>query len=151
MGIPRAAATVATALALASLTGACSDSAENAVAFCDAITDSSLGGAVTTIDLQDQVSLASAVAELETIASVAPSDIADDADLVADVFAEVLDVLANNDVGTRDDALRDLQPRLNEVAQPATRLQEYATETCALGFEGPEEPTPTPTPLDIEN
>ncbi len=143
-----AAATIAVVVAI----GACgSGGGDNPVAFCDAITDASLGGSVTSIDLEDQDSVDAAIAELTELAELAPSDIADDAAVVSEVYIEALEALADSLPGARDDLLRDLQPRLDQAAEPAARLERYATTTCALEFEAPAEPTPTPTPLDIDD
>ena len=121
------------------------------MAFCDAIADASLGGSVTSIDFEDRSSVDAAIAELTELAELAPSDIADDATVVSEVYIEALEALADSLPGVRDDLLRELQPRLDQAAEPAARLERYATSTCALEFEAPAEPTPTPTPMDIDD
>lgn len=148
----RALAASAATIALVVAVGACgSRGGDNPVAFCDAITDASLGGSVASIDFEDRGSVDAAIAELTELAELAPSDIADDATVVSEVYIEALEALADSLPGARDDLLRDLQPRLDEAAEPAGRLERYATTTCALEFEAPAEPTPTPTPLEIDD
>ena len=134
------------------LVGACSsDEPEDPAAFCAALGEAAAITLTAPLDLDDPVSVADAIAELDQLVELAPGELADDVSAVAEVYGEVLNAVAATAPGARNDVLRDLQPRLDEVSDPAARLQAYGTETCAVTFDAPAQPTPTPTPLDIDD
>ena len=139
-----------TALVLA--VGACSsDGPEDPAAFCDALRDAAAINLANPLDLDDPVSVADAIAELDVLVDLSPDELEDDVTVVAEVYGEVLNAVAATAPGARNDVLRDLQPRLDEVSDPAARLQAYGSGTCAVTFDAPAQPTPTPTPLDIDD
>ena len=131
----------------------CSSSKSNdPVAFCDALRDTSaITGSVSSVDLDEPDSVQDAVDELEALADLAPDEIFEEMDLLSEIYSEALAVLADTPRGAREDALRDLQGRLDEAFEPADALDRYAATSCGVEFEGPPQPTPTPTPLDIDD
>lgn len=131
----------------------CSDDAgEDPSAFCDALRRAATStSAVEQLDLDDADSLAAARRELEALVEVAPSDLRDDVALVAEVYVTVIDSVSTTAPAARGDVLRDLQPRLDTAAEPARRLERFGRQTCGLAFDGLQEPTPTPTPLEIDD
>ena len=132
--------------------GACSsDEPEDPAAFCTALRDAAAINLTTPLDLNDATSVADAIAELEQLVELAPDVLNDDVAIVAEVYGEVLNAVAATAPGARNDVLRDLQPRLDQVSEPAARLQAYGSDTCAVTFDAPAQPTPTPTPLDIDD
>lgn len=132
--------------------GACSsDEPEDPAAFCDALGAAAAINLTAPLDLDDPTSVADAIAELDQLVELAPDVLDDDVTIVAEVYGEVLTAVAATAPGARNDVLRDLQPRLDEVSEPAGRLQAYGTDTCAVTFDAPAQPTPTPTPLDIDD
>ncbi len=121
-------------------------------AFCDALRlASAVNSPVATIDIDDSSTLDGAIAELRQLAELAPDAISADVTLLTDVYAEVLTSLASTAPGARGDVLRDLQPRLDEAGDPTAALERYAQTTCSIRFDGPAQPTPTPTPLNIDD
>ena len=125
---------------------------DDPTAFCEAMRNASaISGPIASLDLDDQIVLEQAIADLARIAELAPADIADEAAAVAATYDVVLTSLASTAPGARGDVLRDLQTQLDDVAEPATDLQRFAERTCRIRFDGPAEPTPTPTPLDIDD
>jgi hypothetical protein len=140
-------------IVLAGATVACSDDTpEDPTAFCDALRRSATSsGAVERLDLDDPDSLEAAQLELENLVDLAPGDLRDDVAVVADVYATIIEAVSTTAPAARGDVLRDLQPRLDEAAEPAQRLQRFGQQTCELTFDGPQQPTPTPTPLQIDD
>lgn len=149
----RIVACVAAVLVLVVGAGACSEDApEDPSAFCDALRRSATNsGAVEQLDLDDPASLEAAQLELEALVELAPEDLRDDVAVVAEVYATIIDAVSTTAPAARGDVLRDLQPRLDEAAEPAQRLQRFGEQTCRLAFDGPQQPTPTPTPLQIDD
>lgn len=148
--VRRAAAAVVLLIAVAA--GCSSDEPEDTTAFCNAFRGASaINGPVSQLDLDDDTTVSSATSELAVLVELAPDAVADDVEVVAEVYDEVLRALADAPPGGRADALRDLQPRLDEAGAPALRLQSYGSSECDVAFEAPAQPTPTPTPLDIED
>lgn len=138
--------------ALLLVVGACSaDEPDDPAAFCAALGDAAAINLTAPLDLNDPTSVADAIAELDQLVQLAPEVLEDDVVVVAEVYGEVLNAVAATAPGARNDVLRDLQPRLDEVSEPAGRLQAYGADTCAVTFDAPAQPTPTPTPLDIDD
>lgn len=143
----------AVAVVLALGAGACSDgTTDDPSAFCDALRRSATStGAVEALDLDDPASLEAARLELDTLVELAPGDLRDDVAVVAEVYATIIDAVSTTAPAARGDVLRELQPRLDEAAEPALRLQRFGQQTCGLTFDAPQQPTPTPTPLQIDD
>lgn len=134
------------------LVGGCSsDEPDDPTAFCDALAEAVAISPTAPLDLNDPTSVADAMAELDQLVALAPDVVADDVTIVAEVYGEVLSAVASTAPGARSDVLVDLQPRLDEVSEPAARLQTYGAATCTVTFDAPAQPTPTPTPLDIDD
>lgn len=134
------------------LVGACSsDQPEDPAAFCEALAEAAAINLTAPLDLDDPTSVADAIAELDLLTKLAPEELDDDVSVVAEVYGEVLNAVAATAPGARSDVLRDLQPRLDAVSEPAARLQSYGSTTCAITFDAPAQPTPTPTPLEIDD
>jgi hypothetical protein len=141
------------AIAAGLLALACSSSnPDDPTAFCDAMRDASAsGGPIATLEIDDPIVLENALADLDALAAIAPGDIAQEAEAVADIYRDLLTSLASTAPGARDDVLRDFQAALDDTSAAAQTLEAYGRDTCALAFEGPAQPTPTPTPLDIDD
>ncbi len=140
-------------LALTLTIGACSDDTpEDPSAFCDALRSSITStSAIEQLDLSDPASLDAATSELAALVELAPGDLRDDVAVVADVYATIIEAVSTTAPAARGDVLRDLQPRLDEAADPAQRLQRFGQQSCGLTFDAPQQPTPTPTPLQIDD
>ncbi len=139
-------------LVVAGCSSAANDDSKSPEAFCAALRDATTQtAAVGELDLGDSGTIEAATASLTDLVELAPDAIAADVAVVSEVYGEVLGTLAATTPGDRDDALRELQPRLDEAAGPASSLERYAVANCRLRFEGPAEPTPTPTPVDLED
>ena len=142
----------AAATALVAMIGACSsDPPADPAAFCDAFRNATTTAIGDQLDLDDPVSVADMLADLDLMRELAPEDLMADATVVADVLEEVVTASAAAAPGARSEVVRGLQARLDEASEPAARLEAYGTETCGITFDAPAVPTPTPTPLDIDD
>lgn len=120
--------------------------------FCDALRDvSAATGSVSSADLDKSDTIQVAISELEMLATIAPSEIAPDMTMLSDIYSEVLNILASTAPDARNNALRDLQERLDQGRAPAVALERYASRSCGIEFEGLPEPTPTTIPQEIDD
>ncbi|MFV2040349.1 MAG: hypothetical protein ACC660_08895, partial [Acidimicrobiales bacterium] len=95
--------------------------------------------------------ISEALADLALLVELAPDELAADVGTVSRVYTEVLNALSTTAPGAHDDVLRDLQGQLDSAADPALARAAYPTSVCGLSFDAPEQPTPSPTPLDLDD
>ena len=132
--------------------GCTTNSQEDPLAFCKRFLEvTSPEAPLSNFDFDNPESISRAEKDLSDLVSIAPAQIVEDAQIVANLYTAILQTLVSVSTSDRAGTLQQFQTDIDRALPSIEALSSYGSLKCGVIYEE-ESPVPTvPIPLDLNN